>query len=651
MQATLGERTIAHFRDTHVARWSLAYCATVWVGLQVLDVLSGTFAWPGALQRPATTMFPFGLMAVWILAGYHGRRGRQSVRMPEVTALFAVACLAAVAIRSVGVAPKAEVGEVELATVRGDMSGALGLASAASPGEGEWPGPSLAVLPFENLSAQPDQRFFVAGFHDNLVTSLSGISSLRVVSRRSVLRYEGSRARLAEIAAELSVGALLEGTVQRDDARIRVLVRLVDPHTGSQVWTQSYDRELDDVFAVQTDIAQRVAHALRARLTRREAKRLGERLTANVTALDFFLRGVEAYEHISKQDNEEAMRLFRLAVEVDPNFAAAWARMADVHMQRVQFFGYPEAQYDSARTVVQRALDLDPDLAHAHKVMGDLAWTEGDLYASLRHLDRATELDPNFYAAINNAGITNLFLGEVAEAKALIGRAHALAPNVVLARSNVGAMHVVLRDLDVAEQWLDQSLALDPKLQPARNWRVLLEVYRGDLAEASRLASEYASDLPDEAVSWTRLALAAMYDRRFEDVLHHIETAQTISPEIRGFEMAPLPLMQVTALARLGRLAEARDRARPLISEVLQRLEAGSCGWIYPWRLAAVHAAIGDEAEAIRWLAVAAESGFVSPDMMHRHPAFDDVRGTAGFRHARQSVQARLEAERREAGL
>ena len=198
---------------------------------------------------------------------------------------------------------------------------------------------------------------------------------------------------------------------------------------------------------------------------------------------------------------------------------------------------------------------------------------------------------------------------------------------------------------------MDRSLLLDPKLHGAQNWRVLLEIFRGDHDEAARLATRFARAQPDEATAWARAALAAMYDRRFEDALDHIERACAISPEVSGFEMAPVELIRAVSLAALGRLEEAEAFARPMVTQHLERMGGKSRGWVYPWRLAVVSAAVGDTEEALDWLEAAQAAGFVFPQLLERHPALDGLRDTERFQRVLEGARTRLAQERAEAGV
>ncbi len=209
---------------------------------------------------------------------------------------------------------------------RGGKSGAP---SASAPDR-----KSVAVLPFQNLSPDPENAFFADGMTEDILTQLSKIRDLKVISRSSVMRYKGTQKPIQTIAAELGVGAVLEGSVRRAGSRVRIVGQLIDARTDEHLWAETYDRELKDVFAIQSEVAQQIAAALRATLSPAEKKRIEQNPTRNLAAYDQYLKGRELYYRYRKADNESALGLFQKALELDPGFALAYAGLGDAYAQR-----------------------------------------------------------------------------------------------------------------------------------------------------------------------------------------------------------------------------------------------------------------------------------------------------------------------------
>ena len=192
---------------------------------------------------------------------------------------------------------------------------------------------------------------------------------------------------------------------------------LVDPFTGNQLWSEGYDRRLEDVFGVQSEIAQAVARSFRAVLTPVEQSRISRRPTEALSALDSYMRGRQAYLELSLEAMNEAISHYEQALAVDPQFALAWAGLADAMLQRVQFFGYPPAWADSAQTLAEHAIALDPELPEAHKTLGFVHSMNARPSAALRAAERALELRPGFANALNNAGWSRYLLGDLVGAE------------------------------------------------------------------------------------------------------------------------------------------------------------------------------------------------------------------------------------------
>ncbi|MEZ5447309.1 MAG: adenylate/guanylate cyclase domain-containing protein [Gammaproteobacteria bacterium] len=256
--------------------------------------------------------------------------------------------------------------------------------------------PSIAVLPFANMSADPEQGYFADGFTDGLITELSRLSSLFVISRQSSFAYKGLPKRAEEIGTELGVRYLLEGGVQRAGDRVRITAQLIDSASDAHLWAERYDRELKDIFAVQDDVARRIVAALRVKLAGGEAERVGHADTASTEAHDAMLRGLERYWVYTQASVAEARELFAQAVELDPRYAFAHAWLARTLTYQWISFWDPRAEtleraFEHART----AVDLDPRMPYAHSVLGWVQLWRMQEEAAISAGRRAVALDPN----------------------------------------------------------------------------------------------------------------------------------------------------------------------------------------------------------------------------------------------------------------
>jgi eukaryotic-like serine/threonine-protein kinase len=352
---------------------------------------------------------------------------------------------------------------------------------------------SIAVLPLENLSGDPDQEYFSDGVAEELLNDLAKIPGLRVTARTSSFQFKGKGSDLRTIGQKLNVATVLEGSVRNDGRRVRIWVRLVDARDGFHLWSETYERQVDDIFAVQEDIARSVANALKVAVLARPASGRASP-TKDPEAYGAYLQGRYFYWRRGKEDLERAAAYYVKATERDPAYAAAWAGLAEVHHRQADN-GYLAVDdgYERARREVQRALALDEGLALAHTEMGwiqrahDWDWEGAD--ASYK---RALALDPGSRPAVSGAGVLAFALGRLDEAVELDKRAVALDPLSVGTHTNLGFHAYYAGRMDEATAALKKALEINPDFPVAHVvlGRVLLAQGRNEaaLAEMEREA-------------------------------------------------------------------------------------------------------------------------------------------------------------------
>jgi eukaryotic-like serine/threonine-protein kinase len=255
---------------------------------------------------------------------------------------------------------------------------------------------SLAVLPLANLSGDSSQDYFADGMTEALITNLSKIRALKVISRTSVMQYKGVRKPLPQIARELGVDGILEGSVQRSGGRVLVTAQLIDAATDTHVWAETYERDLRDVLVLQSEVASTVAREIRVALTPEETKHLGSGHRINPDAYEAYLKGRFHWYKLSKEELDNAERYFQLALDKDPNYALAYVGLADVWMLRGDAGFLPSQEtVPKAKGAVTKALELDDTLADAHVTLANLRIFERDWSAAEKEFERAIELNPN----------------------------------------------------------------------------------------------------------------------------------------------------------------------------------------------------------------------------------------------------------------
>jgi serine/threonine protein kinase/Flp pilus assembly protein TadD len=291
--------------------------------------------------------------------------------------------------------------------------------------------PSIAVLPFLDLSPERDQEYFCDGIAEEILNGLARLGGLRTASRTSAFSFKGQRQDVRAIGSWLDVETVLEGSVRKAGRRLRIAAQLIDAAEGYHLWSESYDRELSDVFAIQREIAQRIVQSLRIELTERERSALLRPTGRDVEAYELYLRGRQFLYRTRRQDLEYATQLFRRAIEKDPDYARAHAGVADCHSYLYSYFGGRPPDLEAARAASTRALELAPDLAEAHAARGLALGLSEQYEAAEREFESALLLAPQLYEAHYFYARTCLMWGRTERAARLFEEASRVKPEDV----------------------------------------------------------------------------------------------------------------------------------------------------------------------------------------------------------------------------
>ncbi len=425
---------------------------------------------------------------------------------------------------------------------------------------------SIAVLPFENLSEEKANAYFATGMQDEILTRLAGIHDLKVISRTSTEQYASHPPNLKIVAEQLGVATLLEGSVQRADGKVRINLQLIDARNDSHLWAQNYDRDLKDVFAVQSDVAEKVAEALKAQLLPEESARIANVPTQNPEAYDLFLRAEYLNNQIdaaTAKDPADSVRkaadLYASAIVADPDFALAYARLS--YLQAEAYFTgkdpSPQA-INAAQDAATHALALQPNLPQAHLAMGYVHyWGHLDYAAALAEfaIARAGLPDANVIAAM---AYVHRRQGKLLQAVSEFEQAAALDPRNTKLPGDVGSTLMELRRYAEAVAACDRALALAPDSIDAQVYRATALRMRGDLEGTSRsLASIPANYDPQGSASLARFDLALVM-RQPDAALAAIAKAPTWLLDNKSNVLIPAMLLRGQALARKGETGPAR---------------------------------------------------------------------------------------------
>jgi TolB-like protein/Flp pilus assembly protein TadD len=438
---------------------------------------------------------------------------------------------------------------------------------------------SIAVLPFQSLSDAKENAYFADGIQDDILTNLSKIGDLKVISRMSVMSYRGDAVRNArEIGKALGVATLLEGSVRRIGNRVRVNVQLIDANNDEHIWAEDYDRDLTDVFAIQTDLAQKIASALQAKLSPTEKARLDNRPTQNP---DAYLLFVQAHDYANRMDmfndtSLKAVPLFEQAIKLDPTFALAFADLSTVESWIYHSSDPNPAWREKARLNADEALRLQPDLPEGHLALG-FAYYYGDrdYERALAEFEIAKRDLPNEAQAYMAIGAIQRRQGKWAESTANLEKAATLDPKGTNILINLASSHIALRNFETAKKILDRVMAIAPRSLEACGLKGFMAVlWKGDLSAAEKA---FSSVPPENDVSgimtWGRAWILTL-ERKFPDALELLEGFRgdtmfttTTAPYPTAFAKGLIHLLQGDKTKARAEFEKAREISEKLLRE------------------------------------------------------------------------------------
>jgi TolB-like protein len=411
---------------------------------------------------------------------------------------------------------------------------------------------SIAVLPFDNLSDDKNNAYFASGIQDEILTRLAGIADLKVISRTSTQKYASRPDNLKTVAAELGVATLLEGSVQKSGERVRVSVQLIDALGDTHLWASTYDRDLKDAFAVESEVSQDIADALKAKLSPSESSALAALPTHNAAAYDAFLKAEHAFLLAQNTELDADQRVaedgYRSAIMLDPDFALARARYARCRMARHWFIGHlSAAELSEVKTNIDLAIALSPALPEAQVALGYYwYWGHLDYDRGGSAFQRAAQRAPSNLEALTGLASVQRRQGLWPQALATFSKAAVLGPKDY-AVSYVGEMYMIMRRYAEAEEWLARSIAIDPEAaEPIDELLVLRLFADNDIAGARQLAATVPAERRvlfnyvggDVMILTGPWIYPDIYERHFDDALKAWNAAPVAMPKQRDEKLA-----------------------------------------------------------------------------------------------------------------
>ena len=506
---------------------------------------------------------------------------------------------------------------------------------------------TIAVLPFNNLSPDPENEYFTDGITEDIIIQLSKIGNLHVMSRSSIMRYKNSGKTIPEIGDELGVTTILDGSVRRVGQQIRINSQLIDIRTNESLWGETYDRTIEDIFAIQSDVATQIASALKITLSPEEKNIIERQPTANLEAYDLYLRGRESYNRYRREHNESAVAFFKQAVEIDPEFALAYAGLGDAYSQRVIRYNQSPEWLDSAIVVSEKAIQLDPMAPEGYKALGLAYIANGKFQDAIEQNLKAIKLTLNYDVAHLNTGFAYLAIGDFENAVFWITESYKLrAVTDPWPYYAFGIINLMLDNLDKAEYYFQRSLYYMSDFFPPRISLAVSLILSGKLSDA-RTECDFLLRLDpgNTSVNNLKAFIEILENNDAAALLHYNKATEPFAGRIEmGSTKFSTPGTSYIYWKN-GDEVNFNIHIQQRIQDAQKYIDSGNNHFIYLYELATCYAMLGDNEKVYEYLERAIVSGWRLYRYAMVDPSFEHYRDDPRFRKILDKVRSIVEQE------
>jgi TolB-like protein len=455
---------------------------------------------------------------------------------------------------------------------------------------------SIVVLPFENLSPDPDQEYFSDGLTEEVISDLSKVHALRVISRSSAMTFKGTRKKTPEIARELDVQYVLEGSVRKAGNSLRITAQLIDAVPDAHIWAEKYSGTLDDVFDIQERVSRSIVDALRLKLTSEERSKIADRPIQKVAAYECYLRAGQLMWQLTEDALDHALRYLQSALDMIGDNALIYTGMAEAYFQYVNMGLKQEEYIAKAEECVQKAFALDPDLARAHAIFGWLTLSfKGDFPKAVHHLKRALAINPSETLALQLLSVAFAVAGKKSEA------------------------------IRLSERWMQ----IDPLDYSADLWRGVSNLYSGEYSAAHELFRRFYQTNPKNPVAPFYYAWTLAYNNDLDEAVSIIDRASKATPD-----------NAITKMGLLLKYALLKDREGAFKEMTPDFQQTCKRDLEFSHTVACMLARLDAKKEALDWLEGSVNMGFINyPLLAERDPFLENIRGEERFKRLMERVK------------
>ncbi|MDF1864107.1 MAG: tetratricopeptide repeat protein [Saprospiraceae bacterium] len=502
---------------------------------------------------------------------------------------------------------------------------------------------SIAVLPFSNFSESKEDEYFSDGITEDILTVLSNIKDFRVISRTSVMQYKNTEKSIPRIGRELNATHILEGSVRKSDNKVRVVAQLIDARNDTHIWADTYDREMTEIFEVQSEVAEQIAGMLKMELSPQDCEMIQRKPTDNLQAYEYYLQGRKYYTNYQEKDNEIAIQLFEKALEIDSNFALAYAGLGDALSQKSNFkYGNPEL-LNTAMQMSQKAIQIDSNSSEGYKALGLSYHYQGEKEKAMESYYQAVEINPNNEMAISNIALICQEEGKFVEGIDWAEKAMELNPQHQMSFLRLSELYESIGLDEKAETILVEGIGWNPDNEEL-NFRLgNLELKLNHLDKAKEKAASLAKNKPESPTAPVLLGKVAFFEKDYEKAKEYYIKAKELAQKKKGSKKHWDLEMELAFIEdKLSAETQNSSQLHKLLAD-LEKEETKHPKKQFQLMIAAIYSVLNEEEKAIECLKKATEQGFLDYKMLENNPIFEDLKGKDLFKNIQKEVQRKAE--------
>ncbi|MCB9258863.1 MAG: tetratricopeptide repeat protein [Ignavibacteriales bacterium] len=599
-------------KNRKIRKYLAIYISACITTIGLVHLFSFRYQLPTFIFDTLLIFVSFGAISVIIIAWYHGKDGKQKLKLMEYflhTLIFILATSFTYFVN--------QKGSVKLLPLNAK---------------------TIAVLPFVNMSDSKEDEYFSDGITDDVLTQLSKISELRVISRTSVMKYKETNYTIPEIANELGAGTILEGSVRRIDKKVRITAQLINSSNDEHIWAETFDRNINDIFEVQSEIAKHIASELEAQLAPKEKLLIETKPTNNIDAYAFCLKGRDFASKYTNEDNERAIEFYKKALAIDSNYAFAYACLASAYDQKVRRYMYSNNWRDSAIIMSNKALSLDPNLAEGHSSLAKSYEAKQNYRLAKYHYEKAIRLNPNYYAAIYNLGVVHFNEGSLDNAFKLINQSVLLEPDNVFGFIVMGGIYQKLNCDSLAIIWFKKALEFEPQNLLAHVYLVEQYLLMNNISSAEKYFENLENFSPDWNYTLSLGSKIQLFKQNYSKAKAYLDKAIKSSGNKKEYDYAYI-------LKQMNKKSEAEVILQSEKNDYKNSIkETFNGNGSIEKSLADIFAIEDDNKSSINWLNKAVSKGWFEYKQNLISPYWSGLKNTKEFQNLVTKMQIKVDS-------